>query len=243
MINLTQPPFNADAFDRIEIQSNVAPLQSALFIHDVTLGQVAAQAAAPLQILQNDTVAGMLHERFIWRDSNNQPREAALAYNTGQIGPGGGCGGALRQFKYQLPNGSTRTAGPTGYGIGDAGFGYIVMHTSGSACLGDDSPIGGNQPGNGFERVFEGRHHAIFRFRQNYPRNCAANGGALARTIPSTIDWIFSTGRDNPAWAVTYDINLASPAAVENTFNDDARAPYGELAIDGDGFTDLDGVA
>ena len=65
----------------------------------------------------------------------------------------------------------------------------------------------------------------------------------MARTLPSTIDWIFSTGRDNPVWAVTYDIDLTSPAAVEGTFNDDSRAPYGELAIDGEGFTGLDGVA
>ena len=44
-------------------------------------------------------------------------------------------------------------------------------------------------PGH-WQRVFEGRHHAIFRFTQNYPRNCPS----FARTIPVTIDWMFSTG-------------------------------------------------
>ncbi len=54
-----------------------------------------------------------------------------------------------------------------------------------------------------------------------------------------TIDWIFSTGRDNPVWAVTWDLS-GVPA---NALNDDSRAPYGELNIDGTGFQDIDGVA
>jgi hypothetical protein len=243
VVNLGQAPVSAPDFNRIDIQSDVAGAQSVLYIDDVTVGQIAAAPVAPLTVQQNDTVAGMLGDRFIWRDSNNQVREAMLAYNNGQVGPGGGTGGSLRQYRYQLPNGATRTAGLTGYGAGDGGFGYVVMHASGSACVGDDSPLGGFQPGNGYERVFAGKHHAILRFRQNYPRNCAATGGAMARTIPVTIDWMFSTGRDHPVWAVTYDIDLASPAAAQNTFNDDSRAPYGELAIDGEGFTNLSGVA
>jgi len=244
VVNLAMPPFNAPDFDRIDIQSDVAGSQATVYFDDISLGQVVLTPTTPLVVQQNDIVGSMLGDRFIWRDSSDRPREAMLTYNDGQVGPGGGTGGSLRQFKYQLPNGATRTAGVTGYGAGDAGFGYVVMHAGGgSACVGDDSPLGGFLPGNGYERVFTGRHHAIIRFRQNYKRNCAASGAAMTRTVPVTIDWMFSTGRDNPVWAITYDIDLASPAAVANTFNDDSRAPYGELAIDGEGFTGLHGVA
>ena len=58
--------------------------------------------------------------------------------------------------------------------------------------------------------------------------------------MPVTVEWVLSTGRDNPLWAVTWDLS-GVPA---NALNDDSRAPYGELNIDGDGFTyPIDGVA
>jgi hypothetical protein len=65
--------------------------------------------------------------------------------------------------------------------------------------------------------------------------------------VPVTIDWIFSTAHDNPLWAITYDLSAATangnPIAADFLF-DDSRAPYGELNIDGDGFShDIDGVA
>jgi hypothetical protein len=190
----------------------------------------------------------MVSDRFTWIDSSGEPRVAVLAHNDGQSF-NGARGGALREYRYQLPNGSTRIASVTTYGnAGYGGFGYVVSHASRyTGCVGDDSPLGGFQPGNGFERVFEGKHHAIFRFKQNYPRNCSTIGG-LARTMPVTIDWVFTTGHDHPVWAITYDVDLASAVvggaiAPANTFYDDSRAPYGELNIDGDGFTSLDGTA
>ena len=196
---------------------------------------------APLQIDHDVTVASMVSDRFTWRDSANRPRVAVLAHNDNGAGPGGAAGGALREFRYQLPNGDTRVATVTTYGnAGYAGFGYVVSHSSRYAgCVGDDSPLGGFIGGH-WSRVFEGRHHAIFRFTQNYPRNCPTTTPVQSYTIPVTIDWIFSTGRDHPVWAITYDVDLAAPA---NTFYDDSRAPYGELNIDGDGTTDIDGTA
>ena len=242
-VNLGQAPFNAAAFDRIDIQSDSAGTQPLMYIDDVTIGPAPAVATAPLLIERNVTVREMVTDRFTWRDAAGLPRTAVLAHNDGQTGPAGSRGGALREYRYQLPNGATRIAGPTGYGVGDAGFGYVVSHARTGGCGADDSPIGGFQPGNGFERVFEGRHHAVFRFRQNYPRNCTATGLLSPRTLPVTIDWVFRTGGDHPLWAITYDFEGASPATPANTLDDDSRAPYGELAIDGEGFTAIDGVA
>ena len=215
-ITLGSAPLSySGTFDRIDLQSDIDGLQGVLYIDDVVLIPPAPQGPAnTMQIEHGVMVVSMASDRFTWVDSSGQPRVASLAHNNGQVGPGGGRGGSLREFRYQLPNGAQRVAGLTGFA-----------------------------PGNGFERVFEGRHHAIFRFRQNYPRNCDTSASPVARTLPVTIDWVFTTGHDNPLWAITYDIDLASPAAPANTFWDDSRAPYGELAIDGEGFTAIGGVA
>jgi hypothetical protein len=236
----------AASFDRIDLYSDTA--QGVVYVDDMTLGQTAAAAVDPMTIDRDVTVASMVSDRFNWKDSSGLPRVAVLAHNDGQSF-NGARGGALREFRYQLPNGSTRILPVTTYGnAGYGGFGYVVSHASRyTGCVGDDSPLGGFQPGNGYVRVFEGRHHAIFRFKQNYPRNCSTIGG-LARTMPVTIDWLFATGHDHPLWAITYDVDQASAVvggaiAPANTFYDDSRAPYGELAIDGEGFTSLDGTA
>lgn len=195
-------------------------------------------------LLQEQTVqvAGMSSDRFTWRDSADHPRVAVLAHNNAGAGPGGARGGALREFRYQASDGSTRTARVTTYGNGGhAGFGYVVSHSAwvdGGVCNGDDSPLGGFIPGQ-FQRVFTGRHHAIFRFTQNYPRNCRQSGAAQTVALPVTIDWVFSTGRDHPLWAISYDMS-ALPAGY---LADDSRAPYGELVFDGDGSQAVSGVA
>ncbi len=244
-------------YDRIDIVSNT--VQGTVYFDEVTLGTPALdplfkngfEGASPAVnglVEEHDvTVAAMVSDRFTWRDAANKPRVAVLAHNDGQTGPtapGGytNRGGAPREFRYQMPDNSTRVAGVTNYGnAGQGGFGYVVSHSAwpsnGGGCNGDDSPLGYGTPG-AFQRVFEGRHHAIFRFTQNYPRHCSAAAGGATSSVPVTIDWIFSTGRDNPLWSITYDMS-ALPA---NYLFDDSRAPYGELNIDGAGATDISGV-
>jgi hypothetical protein len=197
----------------------------------------------------------MISDVFDWCDSAGKPREAVLAHND-QTGKNAGGyanhGGSLQQFSYQMPDTSTRTATITTYGNGGyGGFGYVVSHSAwlppNGYCNGDDSPLGYSYSGT-WTRVFEGRHHAIFRFQQQYQRHCGPNNPAPTTFVPVTIDWIFSTGRDNPLWAITYDISAATKsdatAITADFLFDDSRAPYGELNIDGDGFTyDISGVA
>ncbi len=206
-----------------------------------------AMPTASLQVERDVTVDSMLSDRFTWIDSAGKPRSAVLAHNNTAAGPNGARGGALRRYDYQLPNGSTRSAGPTTYGnAGHGGFGYVVAHSSaqfnGGACIGDDSPLGFKLAGT-FERVWEGRHHAIFRFRQNYPRNCAIPAPAASLPLPTTIDWVFATGRDHPLWSITYDMAVPGMEIPVNTLFDDSRAPYGELNIDGVGAANISGVA
>ena len=184
----------------------------------VALGALALFAAtaraqvAPIQIEHDVTVDSELSDRFTWMDSSSKTRVAVLAHN--DIAPfNGSYGGALRQFQYQMPNGSTRVANVTTYGnSGYSGFGYIVDHSNAGRCVGDDSPLGFAIPGT-WQRIFEGRHHVIFRFQQNYPRNCPDQ----TRYIPVTYDWIFSTGRDNPVYGITYDVATAAQPTCSTT--------------------------
>lgn len=259
LVPLTQAPVSINgAFDRISIQSaaGTAANQQWVYIDDISLLDGSGNPPAPvlfadgfeaggpppgtavpaIQVDRNVNVAAMTSDRFTWRDSANRPRSAVLAHNSGQNGPqapGGypNRGGALRQFSYQLADGTTRTANVTASGnAGQGGFGYVVSHAGSTdhCTSGDDSPLGYAFSGN-FARVFEGRHHVIFRFTQNYPRYCTTATPAQNHAMPVTIEWQFSTGRDHPLWSVTYDVS----AIAANRLNDDSRGPYGELLFDG----------
>jgi hypothetical protein len=197
----------------------------------VVLSALLLAAPAGAQVMQIErgvTVDGMVSDRFTWKDSAGQDRVAVLAHNTGQSGPGGSRGGELREFRYQTPGG-TRVVRASGSAF--AGFGYVVSHNNDfSFCTGggDPSSLGHFTTGQ-IVRVFEGRHHAIFRFTQAYPRYCTTGAPAQQYNLPVTIDWVFSTGRDNPLWAVTWDMSTIPVGRLE----DDARGPYGELLFDG----------
>ncbi len=242
-ITFSQPPLAySGAFDRIDIQSDAAGAQATAYFDDITLGVPVVVAdeifkngfeipvgVAALSVEHDVTINSMSSDRFRWRDRAGQPREAALAHNDGQTGPGGTRGGELRQFQYETPGGTRTVNASGGYA---SGFGYVVSHAADeSNCTGggDPSSLGHFTPGT-FQRLFEGRHHAILRFTQAYPRYCTVNPPAVQHNIPVTIDWLFATGRDNPLWAITFDMN---GIVLDGVLDDDSRAPYGELLFDG----------
>lgn len=244
-VALTGPPLSySGPFDRIDIQSDAAGTQTTAYVDDIALlspvsvgdaifanGFEAAVVVSPMLIERGVTVDSMLGDRFSWRDSAALPRVAVLAHNSGQIGPGGSRGGELREFRYQSAAGTRIVRAPPS---GAGGFGYVVSHRAegGNGIPGDDSPLGHGFSGN-FQRVFEGRHHAIFRFTHLYPRysRTTAVPPNTLYNVPVTIDWVFSTGRDHPLWALTWD--LAAAGVPANALEDDSRAPYGELLFDG----------
>jgi hypothetical protein len=186
--------------------------------------------AQPVLGIEHDVVVDTLtSDRFTWIDRAGQPRVAVFAHNDGQTGPGGTRGGELREFRYQV-GAATRIVRASGSAA--SGFGYVVAHAEdGQSCMigFDSSSFGHFTPGT-FTRVFEGRHHAIFRFTQEYPRYCATGAAPEAPIpLPVTLDWVVATGRDNPLLALTWDM---SEVAV-NMLKDDARGPYGEMLFDG----------
>jgi hypothetical protein len=242
-VALTQPPLSyAGAFDRIDLQSDAEGTQPTLYFDDVALstttavpdtifedGFEARAGAAALAIDHDIAIDGLSADRFRWSDARGLPRSVALAHNDGAAGAGGSRGGEAREFRYQTAAG-TRVVGATADGFG--GFGYVVSHPADDAshCTGggDSSSLGHFTPGT-FQRVFEGRHHAILRFTQAYPRYCTRAAPAARYDLPVTIDWMISTGRDHPLWAITYDLSGVPVDRLE----DDSRAPYGQMRIDG----------
>ncbi len=237
------PPLGyGGVFDRIDLQSDVAGAQPILYLDDVELraeadivfadGFDGGDLPPPSNglIVDHDVpIDGMLGDRFAWRGASGLPRVAVLAHNDGATGPGGTHGGELREFHYETDAGTRIVRAPPS---GAGGFGYVVSHRfEGTSGIGaDDSPLGHGFPGT-FERVFEGRHHAIFRFTQLYPRysRTDADPPNTRYDVPVTIEWLFATGRDDPLWAVTWDLSGVPVDAL----NDDSRAPYGELLFDG----------
>jgi len=244
-VPLTAPPFSlGGSIGRIDLQNQITPgVQPTLYIDDVSLlaaggggpdaifgdGFDTLQAATVLVEEHDVSADGMTSDRFSWRDASGLPRVAVLAHNDAGTGPGGSHGGELREFRYETGAG-TRIVRASSSGA--AGFGYVVSHpNSEDICTpghGDTSMLGHFRAGS-WTRVFEGRHHAIFRFRTTYPRYCTTSAPAVEYDVPVTIDWLFATGRDHPLWAVTWDLSAVPVDALE----DDSRAPYGELLFDG----------
>jgi hypothetical protein len=248
----TSPPLDG-AFDRIDLQSDQAAPQPVLYLDEVSLlppspavllsssfenGEGPSPPPANLLAIERSVmVDGMLSERYTWRDGADRPRLAAFAHNTGQVGPSGQRGGELWRYEYEAA-GATRVVRASNQFAG--GFGYVVSHRNEGATgiAGDDSPLGHGFSGQ-LQRLFEGRHHAILRFTQTYPRH-SRTGASPPNTqyqVPVTIDWLVATGRDHPLWSITWDLcpNSAPPACLvpADALNDDSRAPYGELLFDG----------
>ena len=241
-IALAQPPLAWNgAFDRIDLQSDAAGAQPTLYFDDIALLAAAGDAifangfegdgappASGLVIERDVAIDGLAGDRFGWRDAAGRPRGAVLAHNDGGVGNGGSRGGELREFRYEA-EAATRVVRATSDAFG--GFGYVVSHAGDeSHCTGGgDSSSLGHFTGGGFERVFEGRHHAILRFTQAYPRYCTTAAPAQQYDLPVTIEWVISNGRDDPLWSITYDLS----GVPVNRLADDSRAPYGQLRIDG----------
>ena len=228
-------------FDRIDIQSNAAGTQPTVYFDDIVLTTSVvdpifangfdgsgAPAVNGLVIDHDVAIDGLSGDRFTWRDRDGQPRVAVIAHNDAGTASNGSRGGELREFRYQV-GAATRIARATSGGGG--GFGYVVSHPSSEDhCTGggDPSSLGHGTPGH-FQRIFEGRHHAIFRLTQNYPRYCTLAAPAAQYNVPVTIDWVFASGRSDPLWSITWDLS----AVPVNRLEDDSRAPYGELRFDG----------
>lgn len=174
----------------------------------------------PIVITSGSTTVngvGLPSRAVAWSDGGGEPREAVMIDQR----PGGA--GYLRRYTYRA-NGLDRVCtGVAANGGAIQGFGYVTNH------LGDPVDFGGAW-GNWSvgvagttSVVLAGAHHVILQYSMPaYPL-----GG---RTIPTTVQWFFATGRSHPIWSVTQDAR----AHPQGNLGGDSRSPYGEMAFAGD---------
>jgi hypothetical protein len=243
-------------FDQISIQDNSGndpgTPQPTVYFDDVILSARAAGSSdeifkngfeavtgtVPIRIEQNVSACnGLDTERYTWQDSGGWTRSATFSHNdTGNAGHRG----EMCDYTFQTDATDVREIKSLD-ASGAGGFGYIVSHlynTAPADQIGvDDSPLGHGFSGT-YTRLLQGRHHAILRFNLDYPRYYCTlpnpQGSCTSATttyqMPVTIDWLIATGRDHPLWTVSFDLS----GAPANAINADTRAPYGDMAFDGD---------
>jgi hypothetical protein len=168
-----------------------------------------------------------------WYDARCRPRTAVLASpekRDEKQEPSGG--GYIRELDYD--NGTT-TVHAVGTGVnGWKGFGYVVAHY----------PLGprGTAEGESYDAAetiraagthvvtLRGAHHVIYRASWRL-----SPGGP----VDVTAEWVFATGVDAPLFTITYDARPAGPGVLRA----DSRAPYGDMAFEGDADAPIGGVA
>lgn len=178
---------------------------------------------AALTIERDVDLDGFAADRYRWIDADGEERTAALVRND-QADPTGNKGGYLREATY-VEDGETRTC--SGATAVHPGWGYTSNHFGAN---GMQATLSHRHTGT-FRRVLAGRHHAIHEYTWDLPID--------GHTVPTTIRWLFATGRDHPLWSVTFDASGAAPGAITA----DTRAPYGDLQFDDGAGADVDGLS
>ena len=163
-------------------------------------------------------------DSYRWLDSHKQPRTAVLTRNE-SLDPGGTYGGMLRQLRF-FAGPQERVATGTGASGKWNGWGYVVNHYDKTLVRSADRP-------GRYRQVFAGPHHALHEYTWELP--------IREEQVKVTVQWLFATGRDHPLYAITFDSSAAGPAGLSASV--DSRAPYGDIAWDGDGtLAEVDGV-
>ena len=230
-IVLMHDPFGGASGNTVDMAKYLVPLLEARGYTFKRVDEIPAVAAlfpqvpppgGSLTIALGVNVDGYLSDVYQWKDASGRDRSAALVRNDVRD-PMGFWGGYLRRFTYVKSNGTTVTS--TGGSYDYPGWGYTVNHQTA-----DDSAVSSRfQPGT-YRTVFAGTHHAVHEYRWTIP--------FIGGNVVATVHWVFSTGRDHPLWAGTFDCSGAPPNAVSA----DDRSPAGLLNFDGDASSVVSGV-
>jgi hypothetical protein len=167
-----------------------------------------------------------------WTDSGGLTRSAMMVdQNTTAPGP---YTGYLRQYTYTYTlSGVTHTRVCTGsysYSTGGdlefSGDGFVQNH----GVNGDDSSTGNGRGFPGLTKISPaatGTTHAV-TITYTVPNYMVEDLNGNPQKVPTTVQWFFADGRNDPIFAVTQDAS-ATPGALGL----DSRSPYGDMAYDG----------
>jgi len=160
-----------------------------------------------------------------WTDASGNPRSAMMV---DQISTGNGpYTGYMRQYTY-LANGVPRTCtGRTSDGgLEESGDGFVQNHGASNA---DDSTGNGQGfPGTTTISTSSGTlSHVTITY--SIPGYTVQDVNNNSQTVPTTVQWFFADGRNDPIFSITQDASGTS-----GNIGLDSRSPYGDMAYDGD---------
>jgi hypothetical protein len=168
-----------------------------------------------------------------WTDAAGNPRSAMMV-DQNSVSPGPYTG-YLRQYTYSYVSGTAPGSplkvrvctGSQNYATGGnlefSGDGFIQNH----GVNGDDSSTG-NIAGFPGTTTISGSGTHVVTVTYSIPDYTVQDLNGDNQTVPSTVQWFFADGRNDPIFAVTQD-STATPGSLGL----DSRSPYGDMAYDG----------
>ena len=215
------------------------------YFDDMVLGQVSVAPVSTIQIDHDVTVASMVSDRFTWQDSLGHPRVASLAHNDGLRST------VLRRRHARVQISVVERPDPDRdrHHLRQRRLRRLRLR---DAALQPVRRMRGRRfsARQGYAGIGSGLRRAPSRHLPLHAELSAQlsddGAGRHARICPSR-----STGYSPPAATTrcgpSTTTSISSPSRgnsrLRRTYYDDSRGPYGEFAIDGEGFTNLNGVS
>ena len=140
--------------------------------------------------------------------------------------------GYLRQYTYMTgsPLKARVCTGSENYATGGnlefSGDGFVQNH----GAYGDDSSTGNGVgfPGTTTISAISGSNTHVLTITYSIPNYTVQDLNGNNQTVPTTVQWFFADGRNDPIFAITQDAT-----ATPGDLGLDSRSPYGDMAYDG----------
>jgi len=165
-----------------------------------------------------------------WTDASGNPRSAMMVDQNSNT-TGGPYTGYLRQYTYQVGGSPRVCTGQYSYSTGGnlefSGDGFVQNH----GAYGADSSTGNGvgfagtttiSPTNG-----DGSTHVV-TITYSIPGYTVYDLNGNTQTVPTTVQWFFADGKNDPVFSVSQDAS-GTPGALGL----DSRTPYGDMEYDG----------
>jgi hypothetical protein len=202
------------------------PLAAAAAVLTVAMFPAAASA---LTVTATTSDNGYPAHLVQWTDAAGNPRSAMMVdQNSSSPGP---YTGYLRQYTYLTgsPLKPRVCTGSEDYAAGGnlefSGDGFVQNH----GVNGDDSSTGNGVGFPGATTISPtGPNSHFVTITYSIPGYTVQDLNGDNQTVPTTVQWYFADGRNDPIFAVTQDAT-----ATPGSLGLDSRSPYGDMAYDG----------